>query len=82
MACSLVFWTSRLIAGAAAASLALNVYSIIKRQSFKENSLSSVELADGLSLALYDVGVLAGLATGLALLGPWLITREDRHQEH
>jgi hypothetical protein len=74
---SVVFWCSRLLAAAALGSLALNAYSIIESQSGNNSTTDSIELANGLILALYDTGVLAGLAAGLAVLGPWLIARGE-----
>jgi hypothetical protein len=74
---SVVFWCSRLLAAAALSSLALNAYSIIESQSGNNSTTDSIELANGLILALYDTGVLAGLAAGLAVLGPWLIARDE-----
>jgi hypothetical protein len=74
---SVVFWCSRLLAAAALGSLALNAYSIIESQSGNNSTTDSIELANGLILALYDTGVLAGLAAGLAVLGPWLIARAE-----
>lgn len=73
---ALIQWVSRLVAGAALATFALDIYALAKRQSEDDLPTDPVELADGLTRALYDGGVLFSLAVGLAVLGSLLRTRD------
>ena len=69
---ALIQWVSRLVAGAALATFALDIYAVVKRQSEDDLPTAPVELADGLTRALYDGGVLFSLAAGLAVVGSLL----------
>ena len=78
----LVFWVSRLTAAAAVAVLALDVYTVVKRQTSDSadalgGDLAALSLARDLAAALFDGGVLASLAAGVALIGAWLLRPED-----
>lgn len=73
---ALVQWVSRLVAGAALATFALDIYALVKRQSGNDLPTDPVELADGLTRALYDGGVLFSLAAGLAVLGSLLRAKD------
>ena len=75
---ALVQWVSRLVAGGALATFALDIYAVVKRQSEEDLPTDAVELADGLTRVLYDAGVLFSLAVGLAVVGSRLLA--DREQ--
>ncbi len=76
----LVQWVSRLVAGAAVATLALDIYAVVKRQSDDELASDPVELADGLTRALYDGGVLFTLAVGLAVVGSLMRAKAESRE--
>lgn len=57
------------MAGAALATIALDLYSVIKGQSGDDLPTDPVALADGLTRTLYDGGVLFSLAVGLVVMG-------------
>jgi hypothetical protein len=77
-----VFWVSRLTAAAAVAVLALDIYTAVKRQTSDEadalgGDLAALSLARDLGGALFEGGVLASLAAGVALVGAWLLRPDD-----
>ncbi|MEX2195251.1 MAG: hypothetical protein WD844_08180 [Thermoleophilaceae bacterium] len=79
---AVVFWVSRITAAAAAAVLALDLYTTIKHQTLDEadtfgGDVAPLTLARDLSAAFFEAAVLASLAAGLALLGAWLLRREE-----
>lgn len=71
----LMLWVSRLVAAAGVATLAMNVYSTVKRQSGEDEPSDPIVLASSLAEVLFDAGVLFSLAVGLAVIGPLLVDR-------
>jgi hypothetical protein len=77
-----VFWVSRLTAAAALATLAVDVYTMVKRQTSEAadglgGDVAAVSLAQDLAGALYDAGVLASFAAVVTLIGVWLLRSEN-----
>jgi hypothetical protein len=78
----LVFWVSRLVAAAAVAIIALDLYTVVKHQTSDAadalgDEVAAQTLAQDLTATLFDGGVLAALAAGLALMGAWLLRPDE-----
>lgn len=69
-----MFWTSRLLAGAALGLFALEIYSAIELHRVSADSLTESERTTGFALRLIRVlpgpGVLLMFAAAIAVLGP------------
>ena len=77
----LVFWVSRLTAAAAVAVFAVDVYALVNRQTSDSadalgGDVTALTLAQDIAGALFDAGVLASLAAGVALIGARLLRAE------
>jgi hypothetical protein len=70
----IIFWTSRLLAGAALAVLALELYAAVELQRLSndllDESARAAGLAGRLARAVYEPGLLLLLAAAIAALGP------------